>query len=176
MKRNGTNRHPRVQFNHDIRLFIKQQQAMGNELLIGIDANLAQPQDTSFEELQHTCDLIDIINHRHGKPTATHKNGNRLDLILGTQWVVDNVIATGSLHEIEGAESDHAVLFVDLTTTIFSKNNDPVAPKSRGFTSKHKHKFMTFGQRVDYKLCNNNSLNALLTELENTVGNKKRHM
>ena len=100
--------HPRIQFLHDLRLFILQQQLLDHEIILGIDANLDQPIDRVFQQFMTSCNLIYIINHRHGTPTATHKSGNRLDLIAGSQFVLDNTIASDSLHKKNSALSDHS--------------------------------------------------------------------
>ena len=97
---------------------------------------------------------------------ATHKNGNRLDVTLGTQYIFDNTIATDSLHEDDITELDHTALFIDMNTTIFMNNDDPIQPLPRGFTSKNKNKFKKFGQRVDDQLCQNMTLDILLHKLE----------
>ena len=173
-KRLNINRHPRVQFIHDLRLFITQQQALGHEILIGLDANLDQPHDVVFQQLITSCGLIDVIATRHGTPTATHTSGHRHDLILCTQYIFDHVIAAGSTHQIDSTQSDHTAVFLDLNQSIFQKNNDPVAASSRGFTSKQKHKFLRFGNVVDTTLRQHATLNALSTLLETAPDNEKQ--
>jgi hypothetical protein len=67
-------------------------------------------------------------------PTATHTKGNRLDLILGDDFVSSNVEAISILDNSHGSTSNHACLYVDLNRAIFDKQlADPTAPSQRAF-------------------------------------------
>ena len=75
-----------------------------------------------------------MLAEKYPNPTATHTKGNRLNLILGDDFVSSNVEAIGILDNSYGSTSDHACLYVDLNRAIFNKQlADPTAPSQRAF-------------------------------------------
>ena len=66
-----------------------------------------------------------------------------MDLIVGDNFVAQHVLRIGILDDSYGADSDHAVLFVDLSKDIFSKAKDPTAPSQRGFRINDKKRTAT---------------------------------
>ena len=104
-------------------------------MLLKIDANLDQPYDKAFNDFLHSCSLIDFIKRRHGEPGPTHNGGNRLNLIAGSAFLLDYIMAIGSLHEDGSVPSNYSGLFLDLSTEIFHADTDPIAPANRGFIS-----------------------------------------
>jgi hypothetical protein len=98
-----------------------------------MDANLERP-DPQFAKFFDTCGLHDMLAEKYPNPTATHTKGNRLDLVLGDDFVSSNVEAISILDSSHGSISDHACLYVDLNRAIFDKQlTDPTAPSQRGF-------------------------------------------
>ena len=122
------------------------------------------------------CNLFDIINHKHDTPPATHVKGNRLDIILGTCFILENTNLVGNLALTEGASSNHVACFLDLDKRIFHKNTDPLKNTSRGFTSRQHKKFLQYGAQVDDILCHHKSLNYLLEQLESPNSTMSKEM
>ena len=138
-------------------------------ILLGIDANLDQLTYRTFQKFLTSCNLIDITNHCHGPPTVTHKNGNHLELVAGSQYILGNIISARLLYGTGSASLDHSSVVIDLTTTIFDENQDSVSFATRGFTSRKKEKFLQFGTTVDQQLCANLLMNILPALLEDTT-------
>lgn len=60
----------------------------------------------------------------------THKDGHRLDIIVGMEYVLQNTIAIGQILNKALAPSDHGGIFIDLNTTIFARNKNLWHPTS----------------------------------------------
>ena len=52
-------------------------------------------------ENSHLIDIIDAFNE--GTPTATHNKGNRLNILLGTEYVLQFIHSMGLLCSDDGA-------------------------------------------------------------------------
>ena len=174
LEKKKINCHPRTRFDYDLRLLLLDQRLQGNEIVLGIDANLHRPFDADFENILNDCDLIDIIKHRHGEPTATYRGNTRPDLIAITPYLLDFVAATGHLGDDLSVSSDHSGLFLDFHQDIFSASSNPTAPSERGFTSRNKAKFKKFGANVDRSLSNNLLLQSLFQLLDTATLEEKQ--
>ena len=114
--------HPRKKFLQDLCVYILDLQLEEHELLIGTDGNLKKT-DKDFENFMDNSHLVDIINTLiEGTPTATHKKGNRLNILLGTEYILQFIHSTGSLSSDDGAELDHTACYPDLLLSIFAKS------------------------------------------------------
>ena len=73
---------PRKQFLKDLTKHVLWLQSEGHAILLGLDANLAR-NDPDFDTFMETHGLHDLLADKYPHPSATHKKGNRLDLIVG---------------------------------------------------------------------------------------------
>lgn len=157
---------PRKLFLRDLTRHVLQLQSDGHSILLGLDANLSRP-DPDFDLFMETCELHDLLAEKHPNPTATHNKGNRLDLILGCNFVMTHVLAVGILDSTNGPDSDHAVLYVDLDTGIFNKRNlDPTSPSQRGFWIQDEPRTNRFRKKINAALNKNDELQQLEQALD----------
>ena len=99
----------------------------GHKIIIGLNANLNQPSDNEFLSFLSACNLIDVIKQKDDNPTATHKSGNKLDLIASTSKIHNTVIVASTPHENVRASSDHSVCYINFGNILFTKNTNPVS-------------------------------------------------
>ena len=164
-RKRGLRTHPRQQFLVDFQKYALKLKLDNHEILIGMDANLTN-NDNEFWTFAEKCNLFDIFHKRFNIIAPTHKRGNKLDLLLGTQFILDNVIRTGISDGSKGATSDHSACHVDLHMHIFCENMDPTSPLSRSVTSKQRAKFMKYGNAIDEKISSSAYLQNLLNNIE----------
>ena len=156
---------PRNQFLADLTKHILQLHADGHNILQGMDANLKRP-DRQFAKFLDTCGLHDMLAEKYPDPTATHAKQNRLDLVLGDDFVSSNVEAISILDSSHGSTSDHAYLYVDLNRAIFDKQlADPTAPSQRAFRIHDTVKLKKSRKILRSSLDRNPQLQALDEEL-----------
>jgi hypothetical protein len=130
--------------------------------------------DPKFTKFCETCGLHDMLAEKYPNPTATHTKGNRLDLVLGDDFVSSNVEAIGILDSSHGSTSDHTCLYVDLIRAIFDKQlADPTAPSQRAFRIQDTTNIKKFRKKVRSSLDSNSQLQALDEELT-TATNPER--
>merc|ERR1711884_153382 len=100
-KKNNISQHPQSRFLYGLKMLVLDLQLHSMDVIIGMDANLAQPIDPEFTTFLISSNLYDFIHQKHydnqGHIRATHKDGNRLDLIVGTKCVLENLAAAGSI-------------------------------------------------------------------------------
>lgn len=164
-KRN-TKQHPRQQFPLDLTKHLLRLQLQNHEILLGLDANLTHPQDTSFWEFTNKTKLIDLFHSEVHTAVPTHQKGNQLNLILGTKLIWENTLCTGVSDSTTGAQSDHSVCFVDIHPDIFSKNADTTSPTLHSVTSKQRQILLKHGAAIDEKVQTSACLEHQLNNLE----------
>lgn len=111
------NPQPRTLFLHDIAISIKLAQSKGNSVIVMLDSNGSLSDDTDLQFLLSTCDLIDLHAANPSPSTYIGSPHRRIDHILGCPHVSNSLTASGSLSYVEGPQSDHRGLFVDLDLT-----------------------------------------------------------
>lgn len=153
--------YPWKQFLQDLTTNILQLQSDGHAILLRLDANISQP-DNKFDTFLDKCELQDFLAEKYPNLTTTHSKGNHLDLILGCNFVASHVIAVSILDSSHGPETDHAVLYVDLGTSIFNKKNKaPTSLSQRGFWIQDGAHTKRFQERVNTALEQNEQLYQL---------------
>lgn len=165
--KNNINQHTRSRFLYDLKMLILNLQLKNTEIILELDANLAQPIDPKSMTFLTDCNLYDLIHQKPydnlGPIGATHKDRNRLDLIVRTKYVLKNLVAAGSISNNLLAPSDHVGCLTDLHQHIFAPSANPVSPMICGITSKQRKKFKLYGVKVDTELSNKRKLQKLLT-------------
>jgi hypothetical protein len=117
------NPNPRQQFITDLTAEIKQLQADGHEILLGLDANEATEQPNSqIAKLVEACHLTDLVLHLHGHvdnpPPNTYNRGRlKIDHLFGTAATASAVSKSGIDSFGEVFSSTHRGSFVDLDMT-----------------------------------------------------------
>ncbi|KAI2495025.1 hypothetical protein MHU86_19500 [Fragilaria crotonensis] len=89
-------------------------QNAGHSILVMMDANGTIYQDKHLQEFIGSCDLSDLHSTHPAPSTFIGSANRRIDYILGCPKVVSSVMRQGSLAYIEGPQSDHRGLYVDL--------------------------------------------------------------
>jgi hypothetical protein len=108
------NPNPRTIFIQDITKTIQTLQTAGHALLIMMDSNGSLDDDSELQNLLKECDLTDLHHATPAPSTYIGSNQRRIDHILGCHHTTTALIASGSLSYLDGPQSDHRGLFVDL--------------------------------------------------------------
>ena len=135
------NPNPRQQTLIDLGTFVQLHMSQGNEVIIMIDAN--SPEDdrtiTQFLETNGLYDLMDDFLPK--PPPCTYQRGrSKIDHIWGTSGILNATINAGVLPFGTGPNSDHAMLYIDLSletiTGISSQSlHNPTHPGFRNLWS-----------------------------------------
>ena len=114
--RNNDNKspQPRKIFLQDITQTIKTLQSAGHAILLMLDSNGSLDDDDDLKTLLIDCELNDLHQQSPAPSTYIGANNRRIDHILGCHHTTTAMKASGSLSYIDGPQSDHRGLFVDL--------------------------------------------------------------
>ncbi|KAI2499411.1 hypothetical protein MHU86_15056 [Fragilaria crotonensis] len=105
---------PRKIILQDLKHTIIQLQTTGNSILLMLDSNSLIEEDRDLQEMIASCDLHDL-HHTHPAPsTYLGSSRRRIDHMLGCSNVAHSMTGSGSLSYLEGPQSDHRGLFVDI--------------------------------------------------------------
>ena len=105
---------PRQLFLRDLETTIKELQAKGYAIILMFDANEVLEPSGGFAEWVSRQDLYDIHKHHPAPSTYIGSMNRRIDYMLACQKINDYVKASGTLSYIEGPQSDHRSLFIDI--------------------------------------------------------------
>jgi hypothetical protein len=105
---------PRVLFQQDLKLQIKNLQSHGHSVIVMLDANATLESDKIFAQMLSECDLHDLHSGTPAPSTYMGARKQRIDFIFGCQQVVLSVIQQGTLSYYEGPQADHRGLYIDL--------------------------------------------------------------
>jgi hypothetical protein len=125
---------PRHQFLIDLLDFITSHQALGDKVLLGMDANPSVGIDNQLDAFLQASNLVDLYSLRHGMPAPSTYNGGRtLDFIYGTALLQTSLRSIGVCKESEALDSDHRALFADFAPSVLfdNKNEDPTSAGRR---------------------------------------------
>jgi hypothetical protein len=105
---------PRKAILNDLQHLIETLQSQGHATLLMLDSNGSLADDVDLQDLLTQCDLHDL--HATNAPPSTFigSNTRRIDHILGCSSVLQCMTGSGSLSYLEGPQSDHRGIFVDL--------------------------------------------------------------
>jgi hypothetical protein len=131
-------RDPREALLDDLKDAIKEWQAAGDIIVLGMDAN----EDTRSRELRTYFDELGMKNailerHKHLSPPATHNRNQCREPIDGI-WISKclDVIAAGFLAVGDGCPSDHVALWIDLRKQdVLGSKAETIAPKIHKLTT-----------------------------------------
>ena len=105
---------PRRIFLHDLRRIIIHLQSLGNSVILMLDSNAQLEEDRDLQEMTTACDLHDLHYSSPAPSTYLGSATRRIDHMFGCSIVVNSMSGSGSLSYLEGPQSDHRGLFVDL--------------------------------------------------------------
>jgi hypothetical protein len=119
---------PRKLFLQDLAKEIKKLQAEGISILIMMDSNGQISDDSGIQRFMSECDLDDLHSETPAPSTYIGSTKRRIDHMMGCSTVKQSMTSSGSLSYIEGPQSDHRRLFVDLNPLkIFRAKIAPLA-------------------------------------------------
>ena len=118
-----TNPNPRLQFLKDVEHEIRTLQESGNMILLMLDANGVLHKDAKLMELIERLQLHDMHHHDPAPSTYIGSTDRRIDFMFGCTKTREAMITSGTLSYIEGPQSDHRGLFVDLDPQLLLQHN-----------------------------------------------------
>jgi hypothetical protein len=138
---------PRHQFLIDLLDFITDHQSLGDEVLLGIDANPSQGTDHQLEAFLQAANLVDLFQFRHGQQApSTHSGGRTLDFLYGSTLLQQSLVACGVCRESDALDSDHRAVFADFDPSVLfdNKNDDPTQAARRNLRLKNKQSVLAY--------------------------------
>ena len=112
--KNEKSPNPRKFFLQDLELTIQNLKAQGNAVIIMMDANETLSENT---DLRKWCDRLDLFDlHRQCPAPSTYigSANRRIDFMFGCYQILEYVQAAGTLSYLDGPQSDHRSMFVDI--------------------------------------------------------------
>jgi hypothetical protein len=82
-----------------------------------MDANGTMEDDRDLNWMVSTIGLHDLHQHNPAPSTYIGAEGRRIDFMLGCTRIMESTTRAGTLSYIEGPQSDHRGLFIDLDST-----------------------------------------------------------
>jgi hypothetical protein len=107
---------PRKQFLTDLSELIQSLQTKGHAIILMMDSNGQVEDDHDIQNFLATCDLHDLHSSDPAPSTFIGHESRRIDHIFGCSITTQAMQTSGSLSYLEGPQSDHRGLFVDLDT------------------------------------------------------------
>ena len=130
------NPQPRTLILKELQTVIKTYQNQGHAILLMMDSNGTIDNDNDLRTFISENDLHDL-HASHPSPTTYIGSANRrIDHMLGCPILQQSLIASESLSFLEGPQSDHRGLFVDLNTITLLKQSTG-NPLISSHTSRH---------------------------------------
>ena len=105
---------PRKIILQDLQHTIIQLQTGGNSILLMLDSNALIDEDRDLQEMIASCDLHDLHHSFPAPSTYLGSDKRRIDHMFGCSAVVHSMSGSGSLSYLDGPQSDHRGLFVDI--------------------------------------------------------------
>ena len=119
---------PRKQLLNDLTTTIQTLQHKGSSVLVMMDSNGQLHDDKDIQQFLVNCDLADLHQQDPALSTYIGSSHRRIDHMFGCSQTVTSLSASGSLSYLEGPQSDHRGLFVDLDPRIILQQSiDPIA-------------------------------------------------
>ena len=114
----GKHTNPRTCFLQNIQNLILNLRDNGHSVLIMLDANSTLDDSKNLSEMLHTCGLYDL--HRSDPPQSTYIGAANcwIDFMFGCKNVLEATTRAGTLSYLEGPQSDHRSLYIDLDTSL----------------------------------------------------------
>jgi hypothetical protein len=107
---------PRKRFFTDISKIIHDLHDANHAIILMLDANSVLTQDTFFPDSMEKLHLHDLHQSDPAPSTYIGSSNRRIDYIFGCQKVLTSLDQAGTLSYLDGPQSDHRGIFVDLNT------------------------------------------------------------
>jgi hypothetical protein len=139
-KRGHTDPDPRKIFVKDFSAFIGSRIEQEEELIIGMDANDDNQDQSDLRRLLRQNDLVDVFEHLHAGVTPPHtyqRGDKRIDYVFITPALIPALRSTGFLPFNLPFTSDHGAAYVDFDeeTLFMGKTTNPVDSARRNLIS-----------------------------------------
>jgi hypothetical protein len=108
---------PRKRFFTDISKIIHDLHDANHAIILMLDANSVLTQDTFFRDSMEKLHLHDLHQSDPAPSTYIGSSNRRIDYIFGCQKVLTSLDQAGTLSYLDGPQSDHRGIFVDLNTS-----------------------------------------------------------
>ena len=116
--RPGICRNPRKRFLTDLGTQISRLRDDGHSILLLMDANGTMEDDQDLTHMLLSNGLNDLHRHDPAPSTYIGAAGRRIDFMLGCNKVLEATTRAGTLSYIEGPQSDHRGLYIDLDSKL----------------------------------------------------------
>jgi hypothetical protein len=116
---------PRQLFFDQIGSKIQDLQDKGHHIILMMDANSDLTSDHHFLEFTSRCNFHDLHSHDPSPSTYIGSPSRRIDYMLGCGKIKEYMHRAGTLSYVDGPQSDHRGLFVDLQIPGFSRYLTP---------------------------------------------------
>ena len=108
---------PRLSFLRDMEGLIHKLQDEGHSIILMLDANSVLSSENHFRDTMDRLHLTDLHRDDPAPSTYIGAEDRRIDYIFGCTRVAETLIASGTLSYLEGPQSDHRGLYVDINAT-----------------------------------------------------------
>ena len=105
---------PRTLILKALQITIQKLHQLGHSILLMMDSNGSLDEDLDLQQFLQECNLSDLHDTDPAPSTYIGSSHRRIDHILGCPMTRQALNAAGSMSYIEGPQSDHRGLFVDL--------------------------------------------------------------
>jgi hypothetical protein len=119
--RGVTSPQPRERFLNELEDVIKHLQNQGNAILVMLDANDILSTNGSLAKWVGRLDLHDVHSSHPAPSTYLGSKTRRIDYMFGCTQIMGYIKASGTLSYLQGPQSDHRSLFVDIDIQGFIK-------------------------------------------------------
>jgi hypothetical protein len=119
---------PRKAFLSDLEDLIKTLQRSGHGIIIMMDANEVMTTTGELARWASRLDLRDLHRNNPAPSTYLGSSNRRIDFIFGCSQIQEYVASAGTLSYIDGPQSDHRGLFVDIDLSNYL-SHDPNSNK-----------------------------------------------
>ena len=89
-------------------------QQSGHSIILMLDSNAQITGDLDLQRLQRNCDLHDLHEKHPAPSTYIGSEARRIDHMFGCSQFLQAMTRSGSLSYLDGPQSDHRGLFVDI--------------------------------------------------------------
>ncbi|KAI2509669.1 hypothetical protein MHU86_4789 [Fragilaria crotonensis] len=114
-------------------------QQSGHSIILMLDSNAQITGDLDLQRLQRNCDLHDLHEKHPAPSTYIGSEARRIDHMFGCSQFLQAMTRSGSLSYLDGPQSDHRGLFVDIDpNTILGQpltKQNIESPRSRSLKS-----------------------------------------
>jgi hypothetical protein len=126
---------PRKAFFVDLQTILIALKQQGNAIILMLDANDELRSTGEFATFLETVELHDVHQYNHAPSTYIGSSNRRIDYILASNKMSEFIKGSGTLSDIEGPQSDHRGLFVDINLSAYlsynAKDNTQAAAPAR---------------------------------------------